>query len=143
MTKNVKSVLIALLLITTVFTPFFSLAQDGLVPCGTEKYGKGEVVDGQNVEYQIKNPCGFNHIFELISKVINFLLVVIALPIAAIMFAYAGFLFMFSGVQPEQRSKAKKIFGNVALGFILALAAWLIIHTILTLLGYTSSWLIF
>ena len=126
-----------------IFIPVFSNAKSSkpLVPCGTETYGNGEKVDGIDVSYQVKNPCGFNHIFDLINNVVDFLLFTLALPLAAIMFAYAGFLFMFSGIQPEQRTKAKKIFGNVAFGFILAVAAWVIVHTILTILGYKGAWI--
>ena len=40
---------------------------------------------------EIVNPCKFEHIFELINKVVNFALFQLALPIAAVMFAYAGF----------------------------------------------------
>ncbi len=131
-----KTSLLTLFLLIFTILPVISSAQSGLVPCGTESYPKGH-----EKEYQLVNPCGYAHIFDLINGVVNFLLMVIALPLAAIMFAYAGFLFMFSGVQPEQRTKAKKIFGNVALGFILAIAAWLIIHTILEIVGYNGSWI--
>lgn len=128
--------LVSIFLLSFAFIPLLSSAQAGLVPCGTESYPKGHAK-----EFQIINPCDFNHIFDLINKVVNFLLVAIALPLAAIMFAYAGFLFMFSGMQPEARSKAKRIFGKVALGFILAVAAWVIVHTVLSIVGYDGAWI--
>ncbi len=129
------------LVVVMLIVPSFSFAQSGLVPCGVESYGKDEIVNGEDVSYQLKKPCGYNEIFDLINNVTNFLIFVIALPIAAIMFAYAGFLLAFSGIQPEARSKAKKIFGNVVFGFVLSVAAWLIIHTILSILGYNGSWI--
>lgn len=107
----------ALMFLVFLFSPSFIYAA-GLVPC-----------DGS---------CGFGDLLTLIGNVINFLLFRIAMPIAAIMFAYAGFLLLFSGGNPGARSKAKDIFVNVAFGLAIAMAAWLIITTILSLLGYTG-----
>ncbi|MBU0611821.1 hypothetical protein KKA39_02210 [Patescibacteria group bacterium] len=84
--------------------------------------------------------CGFNELICLINNVIQFILFRMAVPIAAIMFAYAGILLLFSGGDTSKRSKAKSIFTNVAIGLIIAIAAWLIVETILTLLGYDQSW---
>ena len=78
---------------------------------------------------------------SLINDVIRFILFKMVVPIAAIMFAYAGFLMVTSGGSTEQWSKAKKIFTNVAFGFIIAVAAWLIIRTILLILGYEGGWI--
>ncbi len=137
-----KNFLFNFALILTILTvPSLSFAQSGLVPCGVESYPDNTTVNGVDVSGKIVEPCGFNELFDLINGVINFLIFVIALPIAAIMFAYAGFLLAFSGIQPEARSKAKKIFGQVVFGFVLAVAAWLIIHTILSILGYNGSWI--
>jgi hypothetical protein len=93
----------------------------GLVPCGDN--------------------CGFTDLMTLIQKVISFILFALAVPIAAIMFAYAGFLLITSGGEASQKTKAKKIFTNVAIGFIIAVAAWLIVKLVLSLLGYEPpSW---
>ncbi len=98
----------------------------GLVTCGT----KDNPVD-----------CDFDHLMALINRVINFLLFVMAIPIAAIMFAYAGFMLVTSGGESGKRTKAKEIFTNVALGLIFAAAAWLIIHTLLLIVGWDGSWI--
>lgn len=141
MKKILSNILFTLAIVVSIAVPSMSFAQSGLVPCGVESYGENEILDGEDVSYQLKKPCGYNDIFDLINNVTNFLIFIIALPVAAIMFTYAGFLFAFSGVQPEARSKAKKIFGNVVFGFILAVAAWLIVHTLLSILGYNGSWI--
>ena len=64
-----------------------------------------------------------------------------AIPIAAIMFAYAGFMLVTSGGASEQRTKAKGIFVSVAIGLALAAACWLIVHTLLSIVGYNGSWI--
>ena len=96
--------------------PQISLAA-GLVPCG----GPGEP------------RCDFNQLMNMANILINFLLFKITLPIAAILFAYVGFLLLFQG--ESKRDTAKAIAWNVVLGLIIALAAWLIVKTVLLGLG--------
>ena len=101
-----------------------------LIPCGT--------IDNPT-------PCGgsqgWNQLMTLINNVINFILFRLALPIAAIMFAYAGFELLTAGGDTSKMKKAKSIFLNVALGLVFAVAAWLIVDTVLTILGYHGSWI--
>ena len=77
----------------------------------------------------------------LINRIINFIFKYLVLPIAAIMFAYAGFNMVISGGSSESRSKAKSIFTNTVFGLVLALAAYLIISTLLHILGYDGAWI--
>jgi hypothetical protein len=39
------------------------------------------------------------------------------------------------------RTKAKNIFTNALIGLIIAVAAWLIVRTILSILGYQGAWI--
>jgi len=78
--------------------------------------------------------CTLAHILVLISNVINFILKGIAVPLAAIAFAYAGWLYLTAGGNPGQIQKAHDIFKGVAIGLFIALAAWLIINAILEVL---------
>lgn len=94
---------------------------DGLVPCG-----------GYTAEKTPEEPCNFTFFMQMLNGVITFLLFDLAMPLAALMLAYAGFLYLTSGVKPEQREKAKSILGNIIWGLVIALAAWLIVRTILT-----------
>ena len=87
------------------------------------------------------HPCDFNALIDLINTIIHFLLFDLALPITAIMFVYAGFELVTSGGSTEKRGIAKKVFTNAALGFIIAIAGWLIIKTVLVILGYNGSWI--
>ncbi|MCX6751656.1 MAG: pilin [Candidatus Nomurabacteria bacterium] len=101
----------------------------GLVKCGlSDANGK------------VENPCGFYDILTLINTVVHFVIFDLVLPIAALMFAYAGFELITSGGETSKREKAKSIFTNVALGLVIVLAAFLIIQTILSIVGYDKSW---
>jgi hypothetical protein len=81
------------------------------------------------------NNCEFNDLLKLINTVVKFVFVGLALPLAAIMFAYAGFELLTSGGSTEKKSKAKNIFIHVAIGLIVAAAAFLVIETVLSIVG--------
>ncbi len=84
-------------------------------------------------------PCVFNELMQLINNVIKFLLFTIATPLAALGIVYAGWLYLSSGGNTENTTKAKKILTNIVIGYIIALAAWLIVNTIIKSLGLDSS----
>lgn len=86
------------------------------------------------------NGCGFPELMKLVRKVINFVLFVIATPLAALVFVYAGITLLTSGGDSGKLTSAKKMLGNLLIGYVIALAAWLIINTILTSLGYDGTW---
>ncbi len=85
--------------------------------------------------------CGWNDFITLVNNVINFILIDLAVPFAAIMFAYAGGLLMFSGGEVSKREQAKKIIINVAIGLAVIAGAWIIVHTVFSILGYDASWI--
>jgi hypothetical protein len=79
-------------------------------------------------------PCGFSDIIALIQRIIEYIFVLV-LPIAAIVFAYVGWLYITSGGNSGKRDKAKAAMLNLLKGIILIMAAWLIVRTILVTLG--------
>jgi len=113
-----------LIFIFVIIIPVITFA-GGLVPCG----GTDEPA------------CDFTQFMNLINRVIKFILFDLAMPIAAIMFAWAGILLVTAGGSTERVGKAKRIFTNVAVGFIIAVLAWLIIRTILSILGFEGDWI--
>lgn len=79
--------------------------------------------------------CGFKELMTLINNLIQFLLFTVATPLAAIIIAYVGWLYLSSGGNPGDITKAKKILLNVVIGYVIGLAAWLIVKTIVSSLG--------
>lgn len=73
--------------------------------------------------------CGFNDIVGLVNSLVSFAFY-ISVPIAALLFAYAGFLFLTAGPNAGQADRAKRIFTNVAVGFTIMLSAYLIVYTV-------------
>lgn len=126
--KNTIKILINLAVFLMLIVPAVSLGQEdpGLVRCG--KAGQA--------------PCDWNGFMDLINRVISFLLFKLAVPIAAIMFAYAGFKMITAGEEAAgARTQAKEIFVNTLLGLVFAVGAWIIINTLLTILGYDGTWI--
>ena len=120
--RNYVFVIVFMLLILPSISFAVYKLGDPLVPC----------TDGK--------ACDFNQLMTLVNNVITFILEYMAIPIAAIMFAYAGFL-LVTAQGGEAKSKAKNIFSDAVIGLIIAMAAFLFIKLILSTLGFTgASW---
>jgi len=106
----------------------------GLVPCGA--------ADDPNHTGGPAEDCDFNKFITGIQTLINFLLFVIAIPLAALAFAWAGVLYMKAGTPTGSESDAKTakgIFGSVAYGLAIGLGAWLLVSTILGSFGVANQ----
>lgn len=77
--------------------------------------------------------CGWTELLILAQNVMNFL-IIISLPLSAIAFAYAGFLYLTAAGSEDKIKKAHEIFKNVAIGLFFVLAAWLIVWLIISTL---------
>ncbi len=136
-TTFIYRTLISVLVFFLVFAPFTSFALtgtgSGLVPCSN--------TPGPAPDYIISDPCDFNAFMELINNLIKYV-IILAIPLAAISFAYAGFLLVTAGGESAHAfGEAKGIFTNTLVGLVIILAAWLIIKTILSILGYDAGWI--
>lgn len=112
--------LLAFFVFTAVF-PLLSLAAwapgDAIIPeCS---------VDGSGV-------CGWRWL-ELITLANNLISagIYFSVLVAVVAFIFAGFKYLTAGGNEGQIKQAHTIFRNVALGLIIVLAAWLIVHTII------------
>lgn len=74
--------------------------------------------------------CNFCNLVQLSQNIINFL-VGFSVIVAVLLFVYAGFLYLTAGASEENVKTAHKVFRSVFIGFIIVLAAWLIIDTIM------------
>lgn len=90
----------------------------GLVPCGTSAN---------------PTPCTPCHLFVLGQNILLFLWWGVSIPIATLMFAYAGFLM----VVPSQQSlgKGKKVLSNTIIGILITFTAWLIVDTVIKVIS--------
>ncbi|GEM_PF-986588 len=111
--------------VITMITPFVTYAQaSGLIPC-----------DG--------NDCNLNSVMQLFNTLQNFFFHTLLLPIFVIMVMYLGFSYLTAGGKPGQHAKLGSMAWHMLAGLVLMLCAWLIVHTILSLLGYTDTFRFF
>ena len=120
-----------------VFSPTVAFAQSTIIPCGFDLSGNGIIQD----EAGFNEECDFNDLITLAQNVINFLIFGIASPLAAIMFAYAGFLYVTNRGNESQVKQAHDIFLFVFWGLVVALGAWVFVNFILEFfMGAGSSY---
>lgn len=84
-------------------------------------------------------PCTCEHLIQLAQNLINGA-IFIAVFLGAMLFAYAGWLYISNEAIGEQQ-RAKSLFKNVAIGLLVIMAAWLIVDTLMgSLLKDNISW---
>mgnify|MGYP002359374159 FL=1 len=115
------------------FTPLLAFAQtQGLVPCG---FSTG---NGANY-YTSSTSCDLCSFGQLIQNIINYM-VGISIPLAALLFAWAGILYFTSAGSPARVMRARKIFTSVFIGFLFVISAWLVVQTLLSTLVKGTVW---
>lgn len=123
----------AFLMFFVLLLPSFASAKTvmGIVVCGNASV---------NGEVPVSEQCTFNDLINEVQVVINFLIFKIAAPLAAVMFVYAGFLYLTNGGNESRVRQAHEVFWNVFIGLVVALAAWIVMSFILTFfLGANSA----
>jgi len=100
---------------------------EGLVPCG-------------NVD---TCPCELCDFFVMFDRIVNTMLFRIVPVLAALMIAIGGVMyitaFLSSEGAPAMLSRAKKLFGAIAIGLLIIYGAWVIVNTFLLIIG-ASTW---
>lgn len=103
------------------FTPVLAFAQgaDGfdifpIVTCGTQAAGEAGAC----------TPCG---LFDIAENAVKFVAIGVTGPVAALMFIYAGFLFLFYGANVSMAARAKTVMTNTVYGVAIILMSWIIV----------------
>ena len=112
-----------------LFMPVFVQAVSWwpLVPCGLNPPPLGET----RLDASYYQPCNRCDLFKLLKNVIDFVLIGLMPPAAAILFVWGGFLILMGGANPGMISKGKDIFWNTSIGVAIILASWLMTNTII------------
>jgi TRAP-type C4-dicarboxylate transport system permease small subunit len=77
-----------------------------------------EKVSAAPAGYQIPNPIGANNLEEVLQKVTGAILD-LAIPIAAALYIYAGFLWLTSAGKPNKIAQAKTVFKYTTIGLVI------------------------
>ena len=125
---------IVLIVLVFVFLPVFAHAVSWwpLVPCGLNEPTAQEVAAGKiKLDPSYYQPCNQCDLLKLLKNIIDFVLIGLMPPAAAILFVWGGFLILMGGANPGLISKGKSIFWNTAIGVAIISASWLITNTII------------
>lgn len=129
--KTITRICANVVILTILMSPFMlSAAESNLIFCNTGT---------PNAQGEFSDPCGWREFVSLGQRFINYLILLI-IPLATVTFAWAGFTILTAGGNAGQVQKGKEMFSKVAIGIAWALAAWLVINTILNALvgdGYS------
>lgn len=118
--KKIKN-FIPVLFFILILIPIFANAAN-IVPCGGWNY------DSNGNRTTKQDPCGFDDLLKLVNNIINWI-ILISVPVAAGVFAWAGLKYMTTSVV-EQKSEAKTMITKTLIGFVAILSAWIIVTTI-------------
>jgi sugar lactone lactonase YvrE len=102
----------------------------GFVPCG-------RLCDDLTTDIFEDCPCRLCHFFILGHRIVNFALFKIIVPLAVLMIVIGGAMFLTAGGSPEKISGGKRLMKNAIFGILIIFATWLIVNTILMLVGVT------
>ena len=114
-----KNLLIGLFLVLFLI-PVLALAQAPFVRCGNP---------GQP-------QCTICNFFETLIYIYNFLVLSIATPLAIVGVTIGGVFILISAGSPNFLGLGKKILWSAIIGLFLVFASWVIINTILSVIGY-------
>lgn len=98
----------------------------GLIPCGETPY-----VTNSDPLTTATHPCKFNDLLVMANKIIHFLMIDVAVPLAALGFMYTGARLVLFPKKEGEWTAAKERFEDVAMGFGIMLGAYVLIKTIL------------
>jgi hypothetical protein len=82
--------------------------------------------------------CTFEDAMATVKHIIDWMLYKMTLYISVLALVWAGWLYITSAGNPGKRSEANKMMWSILKGVLIMFCAWLIVNTILTVLGYTG-----
>ena len=116
--------LLSFLAILFILAVPFALSAHGFPPSPLVPACEDEPVAGQTSKV-----CGFNTLMHLVRHLTDFALF-LAMPIAALLFVWGGWLYLSAGASPGNISRAHNMFWLAVIGLLWVLGAWLVIKLI-------------
>ncbi|MDO8522487.1 MAG: hypothetical protein Q7S08_04395 [bacterium] len=117
---------VALAIIVIAPTLVFGAVPGPIVNCSG-------ALPGTTVDGKTQAACTVCDIAKTAQNVLN-TAIYIAVFLSAILFAYAGIIYVTNIANHGEITKAKNIFSNVLIGLVIILASWLVIDTLMKIL---------
>jgi hypothetical protein len=77
-------------------------------------------------------------VMQLLNNLITLMIKFLLFPVAVLLFVYAGYKYITAEGNASAKANVKKMIKNFLLGVLLMLCAWLIVKTVLVVVGYTD-----
>jgi len=113
-----------IILLSLLFFSFFTPVQ-----------AQGDILPLVQCKLTGEDSCTFCDIFKMLDRIINFLLFMVIPPLAILMIAIGGGIYIIGQGKPEMLSKAKSLFTSVVIGLIMIYGAWVVVNLFLMLIG--------
>ncbi len=114
-----------------IYTPSF-LGFGGVVPCG-----RNHDIFQDNPDLDSRDDCEFIHIFVMIGRIIEEVLVKILVPYSLVLLLiYTGYLYYTGLGDPKTMQQVFKVWEYALKGYLLIFLSWFIVGGFLTLVGY-------
>jgi hypothetical protein len=84
------------------------------------------------------NKCSTSDVFKLLNSIIRFAIKVLLVPLFVFLIMYMGYRYIMARGKPVNMARLKKAFGNIVIGILLIVCAWLLVSTFLRAVGYTD-----
>jgi lysylphosphatidylglycerol synthetase-like protein (DUF2156 family) len=120
--RDFAVVLLTILIIVPNLT-FAASWTDPIVQCSG-------ALPGTSIDGQSQAACTVCDIAKTAQRLLN-TAIYIAVFLSALLFAYAGIIYVTNIANHGEISKAKNIFSNVVIGLVIILASWLVIDTLM------------
>lgn len=83
--------------------------------------------------------CDINSVMQLINNIINFFFNTLLLPLFVVMVIYLGVSYFMAGGKPGQHAKLGSMAKHMVLGLVLMMCAFVIVKTLLVVLGFSDT----
>ena len=163
-----KTIFIPLIVLAVLLTPSFfcyagqykissdyTATYSGIVPCGKcldvapsisgsklSSYTKTATNDACGIKSEpydkIYLDCQLCHAFIMLDGAVDFTLINIVPLLAVLMLVIGGVMFYLGGTKPELVNKGKSLIRGVVIGLLLIYGSYLIIGTLLSIIGATK-----
>jgi len=85
------------------------------------------------------NKCDLGSVFQFINNLISFLIKTVLFPVSILIFVFAGYKYITAQGNPSKKADVKKMVRNLIFGMVLILTSWVIVKTILIVVGYDNT----
>ena len=142
--KKIFLLILPFCLLSILFIPFLAEAAKDPACAGPDgKYGIvtcGCGTPAMDADGKCTNCCEIGDFFTMAADIYSFIVKYIATTLATIMIIVGAIFMLTSAGDPGRAGTGKNMIKFAIIGLVLVFGSWLIIDSLLKLMGYTQNW---